>query len=173
MAKYPVKLVGGGSADWTKPVRAGGETLSVTYDGYFMLRLSFHFGQTVLMKTRIPGADDMSSEGVFLRGSGRVEAEDVDGDLLLGNVVWGGEEEKQGSGAPRSTARGDAFAVPGLVTFEDGTGKWEGTRGSLNISVWALPDDLDEPMPPSRPVRFHAFFEGSGSMTVRALLLES
>ena len=167
MAKHPVHLVGGGSAQWTKPIQAGAHTVNVTYDGYFMIRLSFHFGQVVLTKMRILGADDMSDEGLFLRGGGQVETEDADGDRLVGSVKWGGEEETVRS-ARRDSARGDAFAVPGLLTFNYGFGKWEGASGTLSISVWALPDDLDERMPPERPVRFHAFLEGDGQVTVQA-----
>jgi hypothetical protein len=169
MAKHAVRFVGAGSADWTKPVRAGPNTLNVTYDGYFMIRMDFHFGQQFLLRTRMLGADDMSDDGLFLRGSGIVDAEDADGDVLTGNVVWHGEDDKVSASAGRATARGDAVSVDGVLTFSHGTGKWEGATGSLSISVWALPEDLDEPMPPQRPLRFHAFMEGAGGLAVRAL----
>ncbi len=149
-----VRFLGGGTADWEKPVQIGPGSFRATYQTYITQRFEFENGRVVHVRTRYEGVDDieLSSEIPVNGGFGHIEGVDEDGDLLFGRVDW--------------VVRASDSYEGGRYTFSGGTGKWEGVNGTIEASVWARPEDPGQVMPPDGPVRFWGFIDGEGELDV-------
>lgn len=145
-----VKVHGGGTAEWSTPVRVDANTWRANYETLLVHRYTFDDGRQIHVRTRYAGVDDVNAEGVAFGGFGSHEGMDDDGDWLHGHLDWIVREDYQA----------------GLYTFHYGTGKWEGVSGSIEAPVWAEPTKHDQEMPPKGPVRFWGFIEGEGDLTL-------
>jgi hypothetical protein len=155
MMALHVHLLGGGTADWEKPVQIGPSSYRATYQTYITKRFSFENGRVVHVRTRYEGVDDIELDSAIPvnGGFGHIEGVDEDGDRLYGRVDWVVEGEYEG----------------GRYAFSGGTGKWEGVSGTIDAALWARPEDPDQVMPPEGPVRFWGFLEGEGELDVPSL----
>ena len=143
-----VTMTSAGTADWEKPVQIGTNQWRANYKTYLVTRFKTAAGQQVYVKTRYSGVDEIVLDGTVTGGFGHIEGQDQDGDWMFGRVDW--------------EVRGDYEG--GIYTFLGGTGKWEGSSGVLQAPVWAVPEDHDQAMPPTTPIRFYGFIEGEGEL---------
>jgi hypothetical protein len=150
MAGQKVVITTGGIGDWHTPVRVDDKLSKAAYEANLATRVVFENGPTVHLKMRFVGIDDVLEDGAVPVGFGLLEAQDADGDWLRGRIDWFTED-----GIDR-----------GRYTFSSGTGKWEGVEGTVDVTLFALPEDLEVEMPPRGPIRFYGFFEGEGELTV-------
>jgi hypothetical protein len=152
MMTLHVRVLGGGTADWEKPVQIGPSSYRATYQTFITTRFGFDDGRVVHVRTRYEGVDDieLDSEIPVNGGFGHIEGVDEDGDLLFGRVDWVVKEDYEG----------------GRYSFTGGTGKWEGVNGTVDCSVWARPEDPNQVMPPTTPVRYWGFVDGEGELDV-------
>jgi hypothetical protein len=150
MITLHVRVLGGGTADWEKPVQIGQSSYRATYQTFITTRFGFDDGRVVHVRTRYEGVDDieLDSEIPVNGGFGHIEGVDEDGDRLYGRVDWVVKDEYEG----------------GRYTFFGGTGKWKGVSGTVDASVWARPEDPDQVMPPEGPVRYWGFIDGEGEL---------
>jgi hypothetical protein len=144
-----VKLVGGGTANWEKPVRTDENTWKANYETFLVHRYTLEDGRAIHVRTRYTGVDDIDSEGNVYGGYGNIEGLDDDGDTMHGRVDW--------------LVKDDGYQA-GIYSFSFGTGKWKGISGSIEAPVWAEPEDPNEPMPPAGPIRMWGFIEGEGEL---------
>ena len=150
MAERDVVVTTGGIGDWRTPVRVSDDLSRAAYEAHLMMRVQFEDGEAVHLKTRFAGIDDVQEDGRVPAGFGLVEAQDADGDWLRGRIDWFSE--------------GDVDR--GTYTFSSGTGKWRDVDGTVDVVLFALPEDLDGDMPPTKPIRFYGFFEGVGKLSL-------
>jgi hypothetical protein len=143
-----VKLVGGGTANWSDPVRVDEKTWKANYETFLVHRYTFEDGRSVHVRTRYTGVDDISAEGEVYGGYGNIQGLDDDGDTLHGRVDW----------------KVDGDYQAGIYSFSFGTGKWEGVSGSIEAPVWAEADDPRQEYPPKGPIRMWGFIEGEGEL---------
>lgn len=148
MVALHVRLLGGGTANWSTPVRVDENTWKANFETFLLHRYTFEDGRHVHVRTRYAGVDDISADGTVYGGFGNVEGVDEDGDTMHGRVDWVVRDDWQG----------------GIYTFLYGTGKWEGVSGSMEAAVWAEPEDPNQEMPPPTPIRFWGFVEGEGDL---------
>lgn len=145
-----VHMVGGGTADWEKPVRIAEGEYRANYIAHIATRFEFEDGRRIHLKTKYSGVDDVVIDGDITGGFGHVEAQDEDGDALWGRVDWEVREGYQG----------------GIYTFSGGTGKWEGVSGTISAPVWDQPEDIHMEMPPSAAFLNYGFIDGEGDLDV-------
>lgn len=145
-----VMMTAGGTANWEKPVRIGLDQWRASYQTFLVTRYTFDNGRKVHVKTRYSGVDDINLDGTVTGGFGHIEGRDENDDWLFGRVDW--------------EVRGDYEG--GIYTFLDGTGKWKGVSGEIRAAVFAVPEDFEQVMPPTGPIRFYGFIEGSGELVV-------
>lgn len=150
MARQKVLVTTAGIGDWRTPVRVDDDLSRAAYEAHLCTRVVFEDGPTVHLKTRFVGIDDVTEDGAVPAGFGIVEAQDADGDWLRGRIDWFIED-----GVDRGT-----------YTFSSGTGKWKEVDGTVDVVLFALPEDLEAEMPPRTPIRFYGFFEGEGELSV-------
>jgi hypothetical protein len=148
-----VRLAGGGTANWSTPVRVSDTTWRATYETLSVHRYTLEDGRRIHSRTRYQGVDDVDGRGEFTGGFGSFEGVDDDGHWLHGCIDWG--------------IRGEQYV--GIYVFQFGTGKWEGAGGAIETVVWAEPDRADQVMPPTGPIRFWGFHEGEGELSLPRL----
>lgn len=148
MAARTVHVLVGGSADWGTPVRASDELLKTWYEAYLMAKFEFEDRQVHYFKLRIVGIDEIDNDGDVPRGWGSLEFQDLDGDSLWGHVDW-----YRRDGLDRGT-----------WTFASGTGKWQGTTGTVDLALFGGPQDHDAEMPPRGPIRYFGWLDGTGEI---------
>lgn len=151
MAKR-VEIAAGGSADWSTPVRVDGAQLQAAYEGLFSVRLAVD-GSPHYLKMRIVGVDEMDNDGEVPSGFGALEFQDEDGEFIRGRSDWF-----------RADGRDQ-----GTWTFTSGTGKWEGIGGKVPMLLNYMSTDLEAKLPPSGPITFVGFLEGTGEIEIPAL----
>ncbi|MCW2952980.1 MAG: hypothetical protein JWQ48_2150 [Conexibacter sp.] len=145
-----VRMIGGGTADWDKPVQIGAGQWRATYRAYIATRYEFENGRAVHVKVRYAGVDDVNADGAVSGGFGHVEGQDEDGDALWGRVDWEVVPGYQG----------------GNYHHLGGTGKWEGCSGVIRAPVWDQPQEIEMPMPPTEAFRNYGFIDGEGELDV-------
>ncbi len=145
-----VTLHAAGTAQWQTPLRTAPEEFQAAYETQMVFRFTFDDGRVVHVKGRFGGLDYIGSDGVVFGGFGLLDGLDEDGDQLIGRIDW--------------IVRGDYQA--GGLTFSGGTGKWEQASGAFEAPVWAMPEQHDQVMPPTAPIRFWGFMEGEGELTL-------
>ncbi|MEV1290454.1 hypothetical protein [Micromonospora sp. NPDC049679] len=148
MASQRVEIASGGHADWSTPVRVDESILQGSYQGIFMCRFTFEGGAAHYLKMRIIGVDEMDNDGEVPSGFGALEFQDSDGDVLRGRTEW-----YRRDGVDRGT-----------WTFASGTGKWKGAAGKVDMFLTYMADELGTKLPPSGPIRFIGFLEGTGEL---------
>lgn len=147
-----VRLDGGGTANWSTPVRVGEDHWRANFETFLLHRYTFPDGRKVYVRTRYAGVDDINTAGEVFNGFGSMEGSDSDGDWLHGKIEFEMNE-------PGSEDWGKA-----VYTFQYGTGKWEGVSGQIKGDLWAEPEKHDQEMPPPGPIRFWGFVEGEGEL---------
>jgi hypothetical protein len=153
MSLQSVTIASGGHADWSTPVRIDDAQLQASYQGIFVCRFSFESAGSHYLKMRIVGVDEMDNAGEVPSGFGALEFQDADGDLLRGRTDWFRSDDRD----------------QGTWTFNSGTGKWAGATGRVSMLLNYMSDVLGTSLPPSGPIRFVGFIEGSGEIDVPAL----
>jgi hypothetical protein len=145
---HHVKLAGGGTANWSVPVRTEEDRWRANFETFLLHRYTFDNGRHVHVKTRYAGVDDINGAGDVYAGWGSMEGVDEDGDWVHGKVDF-------------EIVGDDAY---GIYSFAHGTGKWEGVSGSVRAHVWAQPEKHDEKLPAPYPIRFWGFIDGEGDI---------
>jgi hypothetical protein len=146
-----LQITAGGSAEWGEPIPVAGGSFQTTYEAHVAVRFVIANAEPIYFRLRIIGVDDIDSEGEVPSGWGAMELQDPDGDVLYGRVDWWRRGQDDG---------GDWF-------FESGTGKWRDCQGRAEmLFLFGGPEDRFAPMPPTGPIRFYGFLEGSGQLAL-------
>lgn len=156
MAAQDVEVFIAGSAVWNTPVKLSDEEIRTAYDASLMTRLTFPDGSVHYLKLHMIGIDVLDGTGAVQTGTGTMSFRDIDGDYLRGESDWWVPTEPD--------ARGTMAANEGVMTFTDGTGKWAGATGTAQLLCYGLFDDADQQVPPVRPAKYYAVFEGRASI---------
>lgn len=154
MASRRVRFMAAGTANWSRPLRTGDETLVLTYEAFFAARLVVYGGPRIHLKMRLLGMDDMDNAGETPAGFGKVSAQDDTGDWLYGAVTW---------------LEGGGNQAIGRFELDSGTGKWAGATVVLDGELWFDLEDPTVEMPPTGPARAFAFLDGKGRVDAPAL----
>ncbi|MGZ4247075.1 MAG: hypothetical protein ACXVUE_02045 [Solirubrobacteraceae bacterium] len=145
-----VRVVGGGTANWSTPVRADENTWRANFETFIVHRYTFDDGRQIHVRTRYAGIDDVDATGFVFNSIASFEGMDDDGHWYHGRIDWDLKKEE----------------YKAVYRFLFGTGKWEGVSGSIEAVVWAEPEKVDQVMPPTGPIRFWGHLEGEGDLTL-------
>ena len=147
-----VRLVSSGVATWGTPVPTGKGDAWFNYETRGITKLSFDGGETIHLSGFITGMDRIMADGAVPEGFGHFQMQDIEGHALFGRVEWFMEGE----------------ADKGRFHFTDGTGKFEGAQGLVEVDLAGMPANLAAPYPPSGPMDFTGFTEGAGTLSAPA-----
>lgn len=153
MTDYTVHMASGGVARWGNPVPTADGDAWFNYETMGTVKLAFEGAGTHYLNALITGLDRITPEGIVPEGFGHVQMQDIEGDTLFGRVTWfmEGEVDK------------------GCFDFSGGTGKFAEASGSITAVLTGLPANLAAPFPPSGPMEFTGFTEGTGTLTAPRL----
>ena len=143
-----VQVTGGGTANWSTPVRADANTWRANYETFIVHRYTFEDGRQIHVRTRYAGIDDVDETGFVFASIGSFEGMDDDGHWNHGRIDWDLRPEE----------------YKATYNFLYGTGKWEDASGSITARVWAEPEEFGQVMPPTGPIRFWGHLEGEGEL---------
>jgi hypothetical protein len=147
-----VRVNGGGTANWSTPIRVDENTWKANYETFLLHRYTFDDGTHVHCRTRYAGIDVVNAAGQVVGGEdgciGNFEGMDDDGHWNHGRIDWIITDDYQGA----------------VYNFLYGTGKWEGCSGSVRAEVWAEPERFGQTMPPTTPIRYWGHVDGEGEL---------
>jgi hypothetical protein len=117
-----VRVSGGGTADWEKPVQIGPGSYRAIYQTYVTTRFGFDDGRVVHVRARYEGVDDieLASETPVNGGFGHIEGVDEDGDMLFGRVDWSWATSTRAAGTRSPAERGSGRGPAALSTCRCG-----------------------------------------------------
>jgi hypothetical protein len=150
MATENVTFIAAGTAEWSAPARESATQSQVLYHGRFMGRMIRADGTEHFLRMNVLGMDVITDEGEVPTGYGSVEADDNEGDMLVGKVVWSDKGQ-------------DIWG--GDFTFVHGTGKFAGASAQIEVKLQAEFEG-NIPLPPTAESRVFGFMDGGGTLTL-------
>ncbi len=150
-----------GSAVWNTPIRVSEDEIRTAFDASLMTRLTLADGSVHYLKLHMIGIDVLDGTGAVQSAHCTMLFRDTDDHYLRGESTWWVPTEPD--------ARGTMAANEGDVTFQGGTGKWEGASGTARLLCYGLFDDPEQELPPTKPTKYYAVFEGRAQIDAPGL----